>query len=170
MNAALGRAIAARFSPLLLISLALFAAACGSNNNSKAAAPTTAPSAAVPVAAAGSATSAAAPAATMAVAIQNTAFPAQISVKPGTTVTWTNKDSFPHTVTADTGQPEMFDSKPIDPNGTFSFTFAKAGTYAYHCNIHASMHGTVVVGNQAAGVSTPAPAAPSKSVEPGYKY
>ena len=47
-----------------------------------------------------------------------------------------------HTVTADDGS---FDSKSLASNATFSQTFAKAGTFAYHCAIHPGMKGTVTV-------------------------
>ena len=77
------------------------------------------------------------------VSIQGFAFsPSSISVPVGTTVTWTNKDSVTHTVTSDTG---AFASGNLAPGKTFSFTFNQAGTFAYHCNIHTYMHGTVVV-------------------------
>lgn len=73
--------------------------------------------------------------------------PATITIKVGTTVTWTNNTSVPHTVTSDDGT--TFDSglnTPIAANGgTFSFTFTKAGTFAYHCQIHPFMKATVVV-------------------------
>ncbi|HZQ35027.1 MAG TPA: plastocyanin/azurin family copper-binding protein, partial [Dehalococcoidia bacterium] len=108
-----------------------------------------------------------------AVNIQGIAFPATINVKPGTTVTWTNRDTVSHTVSSDAGQAQSFDSNTIAPNGTFSVSFAKAGTYAYHCNIHASMHGTVVVSDQPAATTTPAGGAPARSAtpyDPGYKY
>jgi plastocyanin len=77
--------------------------------------------------------------------IQNFAFsPASISVKVGTKVTWVNDDSVAHTVTADLG---LFDSSVIAPKSSFSFTFANPATIAYHCNIHPSMKGTVIVTN-----------------------
>ena len=83
--------------------------------------------------------------ATNAVTIDNFAFsPANITVKKGTTVTWTNKDSATHTVTSTSG-PASFDSGNL-PNGkTYSFTFNTAGTYQYHCTIHSGMTGTVTV-------------------------
>jgi plastocyanin len=76
------------------------------------------------------------------VAIDNFAFsPATLNVKMGQQVTWTNKQDVAHTVTADGG---TFDhSMPSD--ATFSFTFPKAGTFAYHCTIHPFMKGTIVV-------------------------
>jgi plastocyanin len=68
--------------------------------------------------------------------------PASLTVKSGTTVTWTNTGSAPHTVTADDGS---FASGTLAGGATFQQTFAKAGTYAYHCSIHHSMVATVVV-------------------------
>jgi len=85
---------------------------------------------------------AATPATTNKVSIVDFAFkPDAVTVKVGTTVTWTNHGRT-HTVTADAG---IFDSGPISSGGTFSMTFKKAGTYAYHCSIHPSMVAQVVV-------------------------
>ena len=73
--------------------------------------------------------------------------PATLTVKVGTTVTWTNMTQAPHTVTSDDGK--TFDSgsaNPISPSGgTFSFTFTKAGTFTYHCQIHPFMKATIIV-------------------------
>lgn len=83
--------------------------------------------------------------ATNSVAIQNFAFsPAMITVKKGTTVTWTNKDSTTHTVTESDGQSGPA-SGDVTPGSTYSYTFNTAGTYQYHCSIHPEMIGTVVV-------------------------
>jgi plastocyanin len=68
--------------------------------------------------------------------------PTAITVAIGTTVTWTNSDTAGHTVTADDGS---FGSDRLGTGATFSQTFARAGTFAYHCSIHASMKGTVTV-------------------------
>jgi plastocyanin len=78
-----------------------------------------------------------------AVAIDNFAFsPATLKAKLGQQVTWTNKQQgVAHTVTADGG---AFDH-PMPSGATFSFAFTKAGTFAYHCSIHPSMHATIVV-------------------------
>jgi plastocyanin len=82
--------------------------------------------------------------ATMQVTIQNFAFsPQTITVAPGTTVMWTNKDNVDHTVTSDTGA--WPDSGSLATNKSFSHTFAKAGTYAYHCALHSSMTAKVIV-------------------------
>ena len=86
-----------------------------------------------------------APVATSAVTIQNFAFsPANITVKTGTTVTWTNKDSVAHTVTESDSQtgPSSVD---VDPGSNYTFTFKTPGTYHYHCTIHSEMVGTVKV-------------------------
>ncbi len=78
-----------------------------------------------------------------AVSIANFAFqPTPLTVVRSATVTWTNNDSMPHTVTADDGS---FDSKSIAPGSTFSHTFTTVGTVAYHCTFHGSMHGSVIV-------------------------
>jgi plastocyanin len=67
--------------------------------------------------------------------------PATLAIRPGTTVTWKNMSSAPHTVTSDDGQ--TFDSGNIAPGGNFTFKFTVAGSYAYHCNIHPYMRATV---------------------------
>ena len=77
------------------------------------------------------------------VTIQNMAFsPATLTVTAGTTVKWTNKDAYTHTVTSDTG---VFDSGSISGNGVYSYTFNTAGTFAYHCTIHPTMKAQVIV-------------------------
>ena len=65
-----------------------------------------------------------------------------INVKKGDTVVWTNKDSAPHTVTGGNGGPA---SGALNDGGTYLFTFNSAGTFDYHCAIHPSMTGSVVV-------------------------
>lgn len=90
-----------------------------------------------------SGTSAAKPVVADAVTIHNFAFGPQIvTVKPGVTVHWTNRDSEAHTVTSDAG---AFNSSVLQPGASFSFTFTKPGTYSYHCSIHPFMTGKVVV-------------------------
>ncbi len=68
--------------------------------------------------------------------------PAALSVKVGTTVTWTNQDGATHTVTFDVGDDTSGD---LGNGGTYSETFATAGTFPYHCAIHPSMKATVTV-------------------------
>jgi plastocyanin len=78
-----------------------------------------------------------------AVSIDNFAFaPATLTVRAGSTVTWTNHDEEPHTVAATDGS---FHSPGMGTGATYSHTFPTAGTFDYVCSIHPSMHGTVVV-------------------------
>jgi amicyanin len=73
--------------------------------------------------------------------------PTTLTIKVGSTVTWTNMTPAPHTVTSDDGK--SFDSglsNPIAPSGgTYSFTFKQAGTFSYHCQIHPYMKATIIV-------------------------
>ena len=81
--------------------------------------------------------------ATHAVTIENMQFnPAQLTVHPGDRIVFTNKDLFPHTVTADDG---AFDSHSIAPNATWSYRAKQAGKHAYKCTYHSTMTGTVIV-------------------------
>lgn len=69
--------------------------------------------------------------------------PDVLTIKAGTTVTWTNESSLTHTVTSDT---DLFDSGNMGKGDTFSYTFTSAGTYTYHCIPHkAYMIGTIIV-------------------------
>ncbi len=77
------------------------------------------------------------------VAIEGFAFkPAEITVPVGSTITWYNKDSATHTVTA---QDKIFDSGSLSSGGTFSYTFEQKGTFEYYCILHPYMKGKVVV-------------------------
>jgi plastocyanin len=72
--------------------------------------------------------------------------PAEISVKTGETVVWTNKDDNDHTVTGDNGGPDdAFKSDNLGSGDKFNYTFAKKGKYKYHCKYHPRMKGTVTV-------------------------
>ena len=73
---------------------------------------------------------------------QFTFYPQRITVKAGTTVTWSNEDDVPHTV-ASSGK--VFKSKALDTADKFSFTFTTPGTYDYFCSLHPHMTGAVVV-------------------------
>ena len=79
----------------------------------------------------------------VAVAIDNFKFSvASLEVAAGTTVTWTNHDDVPHTVTSTT---KVFKSPPLDTGETFSYTFKLAGTFEYYCSLHPHMTGQIVV-------------------------
>jgi plastocyanin len=75
------------------------------------------------------------------VAIKNFAFgPANVTVKVGQKITWTNQDDAPHTVTGG-----GIDSGTLEKGASFSFTADKAGKIAYICSIHPDMKGTITV-------------------------
>ncbi len=77
------------------------------------------------------------------VKIDNFSFtPQVITIKAGTSVTWTNKDDVPHTVVSTS---KRFASRVLDTDDRFSFTFNEPGTYDYYCSIHPHMTGKVVV-------------------------
>ncbi len=77
------------------------------------------------------------------ISLKDMAFtPNALQVATGTTVTWVNNDTVEHTVTSDT---KLFDSGQIAAGGKFSYTFAQPGSYAFHCNVHTSMTGTITV-------------------------
>ena len=76
------------------------------------------------------------------VTIDNFTFsPAELKVKVGDTVTWSNHDDIPHTVVS----AGKFRSKAMDTDNTFSFTFTSAGEYKYFCSLHPHMTGTITV-------------------------
>ncbi len=65
-----------------------------------------------------------------------------ITVPVNTTVTWINFGSVLHTVTADDSS---FNSEALQTNQNFSRLFNASGTFTYHCSIHPSMTGSVIV-------------------------
>jgi plastocyanin len=79
--------------------------------------------------------------------------PNVINVKIGDTVTWTNHDIIPHTVTAGTGPSDPNKGKEFDsglstllmPGKIFSHKFTRAGEFPYFCLLHPPMIGTVIV-------------------------
>jgi plastocyanin len=97
--------------------------------------------AASPAALAGEAVPAAA-AATI-VEINNMKFsPLTLTVAPGTTVTWVNDDSSPHTVT---DKVKVFRSAALDTKDSFSYTFTAPGEFTYFCTLHPIMVGKIIV-------------------------
>jgi len=83
-------------------------------------------------------------AAASAVSIDNFTFtPQTLTVKAGTTVTWTNKDDIPHGIASDNNAFRR--SKALDTDDKFAFTFTTPGTYKYFCYVHPHMTGTIVV-------------------------
>ncbi|MGY2047401.1 cupredoxin domain-containing protein [Methylobacterium sp. JK268] len=98
-------------------------------------------------------------AAAASVSIDNFAFsPALLTVAPGTTVTWTNRDDIPHTVVA---EDLSFRSKPLDTDDSFASTFPTAGRYRYFCSLHPHMVGVIEVRD---GAPSPPAGAPAEEV------
>ena len=126
---------------LLLSILALavlpLVAACGSEDDSApaaAAAPAKSQPAAQPPAAGD----------TVAVDMAGSQFaPADVTVKVGQTIRWTNSDSIAHTVTAT--ENATFDSGTVEAGGEFTYTTKKAGHISYVCSFHPGMTGTITV-------------------------
>lgn len=75
------------------------------------------------------------------ISIQNNSFSPQIlTIKAGTTVTWTNNDTTIHNIKS-----TYFNSPDLAKGNTYMYTFNQAGTYDYSCGIHASMTGRIIV-------------------------
>jgi len=88
------------------------------------------------------------------VSIDNFTFnPQTLTVKAGTTVTWTNKDDIPHGIAA-TGN-AFKRSAALDTDDHYSFTFTTPGTYQYFCFLHPHMTGTIVVEAATGSNATP---------------
>lgn len=90
----------------------------------------------------GSSSSGTAPSAVQVVLQNITIQPADVTVAVGGTVTWVNQDTVTHNLTDDAG---TWSSGPLAPGKSFSHTFATAGTFPYHCIIHPSMTGQIIV-------------------------
>jgi plastocyanin len=80
--------------------------------------------------------------------------PSALTVVVGEPITWTNDATDMHTVTSDTGS--ELDSDDVAAGESYGHVFGSPGTYAYHCTIHPTMKGAIVV--QGASASLPAPA------------
>jgi plastocyanin len=77
------------------------------------------------------------------VAIKDMKFdPADLKIKVGETVVWTNKDDRDHTVVMEKGP---LKSENLKPGGTYSYKFTKAGKFEYGCSYHPRMKATVTV-------------------------
>lgn len=77
------------------------------------------------------------------VLIEGTSFsPQTLSVSPGDTIVWTNRDPFPHTVTARDGQ---FDSGVIEAGHSWKYTAKTKGEFPYFCALHQTMTGVLIV-------------------------
>jgi plastocyanin len=70
--------------------------------------------------------------------------PQTVTIPAGRVITWRNDDAVSHTTTADGASP-LWNSGTRTPGQTYQRTFSTAGTFTYHCTIHAGMTGTIVV-------------------------
>lgn len=76
----------------------------------------------------------------------NTFDPQIMEVPLGSVVTWTSRDSTPHTVTSGTvGRPDGQFDRELFGGATFSFAFLQAGRFSYYCRFHGGMQATLVV-------------------------
>ncbi len=97
-------------------------------------------------------------------AITNFQFTPGTTVSVGDSVTWTNNAaSTPHTTTSDSA---LWNSGTLGPGQSFAFTFASAGTFSYHCNIHPQMVGSIVVKAAAATATAVTPTPTTSALTP----
>lgn len=90
--------------------------------------------------------------------------PATLSITVGTKVTWVNNDTQSHTATSTTTD-EPFNIGTLSPGQSGSYTFEKTGSFAYICEIHPNMSGTIVVAVAADGSISETAATPPSSGE-----
>jgi plastocyanin len=69
--------------------------------------------------------------------------PSQLTIGKGQTVVWTNYDSTAHTISFDSSAVPSSDT--INKGETYAYSFTETGTYSYHCSIHPSMKGEIIV-------------------------
>ena len=74
----------------------------------------------------------------------NTFIPDTLNVKAGDTVIWTNKEGVRHVILSD--RLAEINSKTLSNGDNYTHTFNKAGEFPYHCEVHFSMKGKIVVG------------------------
>lgn len=99
--------------------------------------------------------------------IQGFAFvPSTLTINQGDTVIWTNLDSAEHSIKSDSGT--ELSSDIIGQTGTYSHTFNNIGTYDYHCGIHTSMMGTIIVSNEGVSSSSSSSSSSDSSSSGGY--
>lgn len=120
-----------------LAGVALAVAACGGGSSTPPSAPSTTP----PPAGGGTSGSTATITIPAGDGYGSSSFaPGSLTVAPGATVTWSNRDSVTHTSASGT-----LWSATLEPGESFSRTFADRGTFNYRCTIHPGMSGTITV-------------------------
>lgn len=68
--------------------------------------------------------------------------PTEREIIAGEPIQWINNDNVPHVIVADDNS---FQSPTLQAGESFVFLFVQTGTFAYHCSIHPSMKGTIIV-------------------------
>ncbi|MDO9325012.1 MAG: cupredoxin domain-containing protein [Methanoregula sp.] len=91
----------------------------------------------------------------------NTFVPVELTVLPGTGITWINEDTIAHSVKITGIHAGMFNSGDIIPTATSGYTFGEVGVYDFICPDHPDMKGTIVVKNGASVVGAPTMQTPS---------
>jgi len=79
----------------------------------------------------------------------NSFSPATVRARPGSTVTWVNRDRVAHNVTQGDELYNRFTSGEVEPGKTFRKTFNKEQRVGYRCTIHPNMQGTLFVKKEA---------------------
>ena len=125
------------------LSTALILAACGGTGT-----PTTAPVTSGPAATTAAAAPCAAPtdpnaAADVEASVGDNTWSQPVTAKVGDVITWSNSDGVPHKVALDDLSCAMPDNIP--GGGKKSLVFSVAGTFPFHCAVHASMKGTIKI-------------------------
>jgi plastocyanin len=70
--------------------------------------------------------------------------PNTVTVKTGDVIQWDNKDPAAHNVTFDGNG--TLTSGTMQLGDTWQVKITVAGSYSYHCTLHAGMNGTITVG------------------------
>lgn len=91
--------------------------------------------------------------------------PQTITVAAGDSITWTNQDEAPHTVTTTSG-PQAINSPTLSKGQSFTFTFTAPGTYSYYCAVHPDMRAQVVVTPPVASAPPPSTTKASSASPP----
>jgi plastocyanin len=75
--------------------------------------------------------------------------PATVTIRPGDSVMWVNKDIVDHTATSPASARQPFDSRLIGQGKTWTRRFTAAGTFDYVCTFHPTMTGVIKVSAKA---------------------
>lgn len=77
------------------------------------------------------------------VGIKDSVFdPAEINIRRGETVTWSNNDLDVHAIVSEDG---LLEGAALEQGDIFELTFPQPGEYVYHCKFHPEMRGKIIV-------------------------